>query len=64
MFVACADTSYSWLCCTAAGGTLYTAEQRAAKGLPNDAQSTSELKSDGGTLQFMMLFRFEYVDLI
>ena len=30
------------------GGTLYTAEERAAKGLPKSEMSTSELKSEGG----------------
>ena len=64
LLVACADTFYSCLCCTATGGILNTAEQRAAKGLPNPTKSTSELKSDGGTLQFIMLSIFDYVDLI
>jgi hypothetical protein len=37
--------------CSLIDGTLYTAEERQAKGLPNSAKSTSELKAEGGNTQ-------------
>jgi hypothetical protein len=38
------------------GGTLYTAEERKAKGLHNSAKSTSELKAEGGNTHILYIF--------